>query len=275
MKDEELVRSFLFVPALRQGFLDKAVASGAGAVLLDLEDAIPPARKVEARETLHDWVARLSGAGIKAAVRVNANDAADMQAACLAGAWSVIVPKVNQTADLDTFRHGTRGMNPRPLLFATIETAKGVLACAGIAKVPEVCGLMFGAGDFAIDTGMAYDEDVLTVPCAAVVIAARAAGLPAYGLPGPITDFRDLDRLRALAERARALGFSGTPVIHPRQVPVIEQVFGVRNEEIARAQEIVRQFEASDGLPVADAEGLIEWPIYEAAQRLLRTCGPR
>ena len=273
MMDEQLVRSFLFVPALRQDFLDKAIASGAGAVMLDLEDAIPPARKAEARETLHDWVTQLSGAGVKAAVRVNANDADDMQAACSAGAWSVIVPKVNRSADLDTFRHSTRGMTLRPLLFATIETAKGVLACTGIAQVPEVSGLMFGAGDFAIDTGMAYDEDVLKVPCAAVVIAARAAGLPAFGLPGPITDFRDLDRLRALAERARALGFSGTPVIHPRQVPVIEQVFGTRDDEIARAQEIVRQFEASDGLPVADAEGLIEWPIYEAARKLLRSSG--
>lgn len=275
MKDEEPVRSFLFVPALRQGFLDKAIASGAGAVLVDLEDAIPPARKAEARDTLQAWVTQLSGAGIKASVRVNANDAADMQAACSAGVWSVIVPKVNRPADLDTYRHSARDMNRRPLLFATIETAKGLVNCAGIAQVPEVNGLMFGAGDFAIDTGMAHDENVLTVPCTAVVIAARAAGLPAYGLPGPITDFRDLDRLRAMAERARALGFSGTPVIHPRQVAVIEQVFGFRNEEIARAREIVRQFEASDGLPVADEKGLIEWPIYEAAQKLLLESGRR
>ncbi len=275
MKDEQPIRSFLFVPALRLDFLDKAAASGAGAVLVDLEDAIPPARKAEARATIGDWVSRLSGAGIKAAVRVNANDVADIQAVCAAGAWAVIVPKVNHTADLDAFRGSTQGMSSRPRLFATIETAKGVLACAEVARVADVSGLMFGAGDFAMDTGMAFDEDVLTAPCASVVIAARAAGLPAFGLPGPITDFRNLARLTALAQRARALGFSGTPVVHPRQVAIIEQVFGVSADEISRAQEIVRRFEASDGLPFSDEEGLIEWPIYEAARELLRSTKDR
>lgn len=274
MNEVKPLHSFLFVPALRSDLVGKAARSGAGAVVLDLEDAIPPQRKREAREALAGAIAQLQRDGMRAVVRINAHDMADAQVACTLGAWGVVVPKVNCAADLSVCASCARGEARSPRLFATIETAKGLLAAAHIAQVPEVDALMFGSGDFAIDSGMACHEDVLALPASLVVIAARAAGRLAYGLPGPITDFADLARLERMALRARALGFSGTPVIHPRQVPIIERVFGPSAEELARARAIVREFEASDGLPTAGSSGFIEWPIYRAALELLKSVEP-
>lgn len=263
------VRSMLFVPVLRERFVERAKNCGAGAVILDLEDSIPVHDKSRARAALPQACARLKASGLNVAVRVNRGNIDDATASQQTGVWGLVLPKVDAGEDLRPLASLFSGTRNRPYILATIETAKGLVNAAEIAASPIVDGLIFGAADFARDTGMAYHEDVLEFPAWQMVLAARAARLPAFGLAGPLDDIRDMDRLRRLAQRSKRLGFCGAPAIHPAQIEVLEGAFAPSEEELARARAVVSQFEASDGLPSADDGRLVEWPIYVAACELL------
>lgn len=267
-----IYRSMLFVPVLRDRLVHTAASSGAGAIILDLEDSIPPDSKEQARAALDAAAAKLRDAGAVVFVRVNRGSREDLLASARIAPDGLILPKVATPDDLreavDVFQSGASdGRKTR--LYATIETAAGVVNAPAIAAGGSVDGLMFGAGDFAFDTGMAYDESVMEMPACLVVIAARSASLPAYGLAGPITNLAHSSRLLTIARRSKALGFSGSPAIHPRQVPIIEEAFAPLPDEVERAKRIIALYEASDGLPMKDDGTLIEWPLYREACSLL------
>jgi citrate lyase subunit beta/citryl-CoA lyase len=267
------LKSWLFVPALQEKYLQRALESRAGAFIVDLEDSIPAGRKLEARALMPAMVAALRASGRPVFVRTNQGDRADLAAAAVVAPSGVVLPKAETPDEVRRAVEGLQaaGAPASMILVPAIESALGVLNATAIAgSSRQVAALMFGTGDFVADTGFAMDADALATPAALIALAARAHGLPAFGLPGSIGELNDLERLRSCALRARDLGYAGTPVIHPKQVEVIETAFSPTAADVANARRMVAAFEASEGGASALDGRLVERPVYLRAQATLR-----
>ncbi|NUS06785.1 MAG: CoA ester lyase [Nonomuraea sp.] len=255
--------TWLYVPGDRPERFEKAAASGADVVIVDLEDAVAPGRKDEARDNA---VAYLRGRTGGPAVHVRVNDVAtargraDLEAVGeLADA--VRLPKVENAATLDALG----GTAP---LYALLESAAGILGARAIAGHPRVAGVALGEQDLAAELSIT-DESAMNHLRVQVVLAAAAAGLP----PVPMSvypDVKDEDGLIASCRAGRALGLFGRTAIHPRQIPAIRRAFRPTEEEAARAAEIVEAAGRAGGGAVALADGrFVDAPIVARARRVL------
>jgi citrate lyase subunit beta/citryl-CoA lyase len=162
-------------------------------------------------------------------------------------------------------------------LVALIEDARGLSQAQAIAALPQVSALAFGSEDFAASLGIEPVIETLSVPAQMLVLAAAAEGIPAYGLPGSLAQFQDLDRFGAVAQRASALGFHGALGIHPAQIPVIKAAFTPSAERIAWAQAVVAANKAAkdnQGGALAADGAMIDRPILERAHRILTRIRP-
>lgn len=260
------LRSLLFVPALKARYWEKALGTAAGAFIVDLEDSVGADLKNEARDALPQAVLALNMGNRPVLVRVNANDRADLEAAARLPIQGLILPKVEGPDAVD---QASALSGDLPIL-ASIESPLGLERAGAIADRKGVAALMFGAGDFIAETGMADDDDLLSTPALLMVLAAKARRLPAFGLPGTIAEFRDLERLGTLARKARAMGFSGTPAIHPDQIGVLNQAFGPTSRDLREARAVIAAFEASDGSAFMSEGKLIERAVYESALSVIR-----
>lgn len=221
----------LYVPGNRPDRFDKAVATGADLVILDLEDAVPPADKAMAREAVTTWLATASRIGCLLQVRVaSADDVAALQG--LSG-FEVRLPKVESATQVDQV---VRAL-PDVAVTALLESAYGVEHAAEIAAHPAVTRLGLGESDLSSELGT-RDDAVLDHARIRLLYAAKAAGLPAPMLSA-YPAIRDLDGLRADTERGRSLGWFGRVAIHPSQLPVIAEVFAPSAEERAWAEEVL------------------------------------
>jgi len=252
-----LLRSYLFAPGNDEKLLDKVFAAGADAVVLDLEDAVPPAEKARARELVRRALTgRAPGSRPEAWVRINALESQewreDVEAAVGPALTGVRVPKADSAAGLGLLAEALaqaeakRGLPAGSVAVAcTIESAAGVLAARELAGGPRVRHLTFGAADYAADVGA--DPGPLELETLAVrshlVTASRAAGIDPP-VASVFTRLDDEEGLRRGTEAARRLGFFGRSVIHPRQIAVVHEVFTPRPEEVRRAEELVKTFEA-------------------------------
>ena len=226
-------RSALFVPATRPDRIPKALASGADAVIADLEDAVAPEAKEQARDALAAFALENPGAGIL--VRINAPDTAEFErdlalcARCEA-ITGIMVPKAERPEDL---RRVVRD-SEKPV-WALVESARGVNRVADIARIPGVERLSFGALDLALDLdlldGHAGAEAILDQARYAMVLQSRVAGLPAP-LAGVCPAIKDSDAVTRAAERARAMGFGGMLCIHPAQIEPVHRAFAPTLEEM-------------------------------------------
>ena len=275
-------RSLLFTPANGGRKVEKAFASAADGVILDLEDAVAVSEKPAARAFA---VGALGGRTRPAFVRVNALSTPhcfdDLLAIVPAGPDGIVLPKTESRADVLTAdwviaqverRHGLEpgGIGLAPIL----ETALGIQAAQEIARAaPRVRWLMFGAVDLALDMDVDLDDELGAIGQArfAVALASRTAGLP-----GPMdtafVDIPALDRLRASAVRARAMGYAGKTCIHPLQIDVVNDVFTPSPREIERARRIVDAFDAAEraGSAAVSVDGaMIDYPVVLRAKRLL------
>ena len=224
----------LYVPGDRPDRFDKAAATGADLVILDLEDAVTPANKAAAREAVTQWLtAHPSGSRPAVEVRVNAGDDDDL--AALAGATDVGIrlPKVESGADVDRVVDRLGAV----AIAAVVETAVGVEALGEITRHRAVRTVSLGEADLASDLGTRHPR-VLDAVRARLLVAARAAGLPPP-MASVFTDIADLDGLRADTEVAREMGFVGRAAIHPVQVPVIVAAFAPSLRELAWADEVL------------------------------------
>lgn len=278
-------RSFLFVPATQERFLARAHERGADAVILDLEDSIPPAEKDAARAALAQAAVSLSARGVTVLVRVNSGDrrAADITAALAARVAGLVVPKVESREDIlsvaavvaESSTEARAGIGLLPVC----ETPRAVLAAPELASAsPWIVGLAFGSEDFAAEMGIVPDETALTLPAQMVAIAARAAGKPAFGVPGSIALIDDHDRFERIAGAGKALGMSGAMAVHPRQVDIINRVFGPSPVELAEAARIREAYErgVEHGLGAVALDGrMIDEPIYHRARSLLERAAAR
>ncbi|RSZ39654.1 MULTISPECIES: CoA ester lyase [unclassified Variovorax] len=271
-----LARAFLFVPADRPERHARALATGAGGVIVDLEDAVAPERKMAAREALAASFAALPDMDRqRLLVRVNAagtpwHDDDCAQAAALVARGliaGVVLPKAERAADLSRL---AQAIGPQGVLVPLIESAAGLAAVDELAAASQVLRLAFGNLDFQADLGMACDADEAElVPVRlALVLASRRAGLSAP-IDGVTPDWRDAARLAADTARARRGGFGAKLCIHPDQVVPVHAALGPSADELAWARRVVDAIRASGGGVVSLDGRMVDAPVVRLAERLL------
>jgi citrate lyase subunit beta/citryl-CoA lyase len=264
-------RAYLFVPADRPERYAKARASGADAVIIDLEDAVAPAAKAGARDAL----ANALDEAMPVVVRINAAGTPwfedDLELCRHPGVAGVMLPKADGIdAVCSAFEACFKD------LLAIIESARGVEQVLHIARVPGVVRLAFGSVDLALDLGIDCDpegtESELLYFRSQVVLASRLGGLDAPA-DGVSTAIDDAVRLRADAERARRQGFGAKLCIHPKQIAAVQAVFTPCAEQIDWARRICAAFAAAAGAAVAVDGQMIDKPLHERALAILRSAG--
>jgi citrate lyase subunit beta/citryl-CoA lyase len=274
-----LARSFLFVPADRPERFAKALASGAGAVIIDLEDAVTPETKPAARKQLAQaWSSFTAPERARLLVRVNAAGTPwhldDLQlVAHLAadGLGGVVLPKAETAAMLDTLAAHT---GEACALLPMVETAAGLAAVDVLAGSPRVCRLVFGNLDFQADAGMAcgVDEAELAPVRLALVLASRRAGRVAP-VDGVTASTSDTSQIALDSQRSRRFGFGARLCIHPAQVPVVNQTLAPSDVELDWARRVLAQREHS-GSGVFTLDGrMVDAPVLKLAERTLALAG--
>lgn len=225
----------IYVPGDRPDRFDKAVATGADLVILDLEDAVALARKPMARESVVRWLHDRSPSDRPLIeVRVNAGNGDDLVALHGVAGATIRLPKVETTGDLDV----VVAVLGDCAIAALVETAAGVEALNVIARHRAVTTIALGEADLASDIGSS-DTRTLDPIRSRLLVAARAAGLPAPTM-SVYADIGDLDGLRADTVRGRSMGFGGRTAVHPSQVAVIADAFAPMDAELAWAREVLR-----------------------------------
>lgn len=271
-------RSWLYTPATRPDRVEKALAGAADVVIADLEDGVAADRKEEARAAL---VALLrAGPARPLHVRVNHPDtpegAADVAAVALPPVTGVRVPKVSSPAEVRRVAAWLEAAGSGAGVHCLLETALGVERAYEIASAaPRVATVSLGEADLSADLGVVGDAG-LAYARGRVVVAARAAGLPAPAM-GVWTDLADLDGLRRDTVTGRAAGFFGRSVVHPSQVPVVHEVFTPDADEVAAARTLVAQMAAAeargDGAFALPDGRMVDKAVVEAAHRTLALAG--
>ena len=289
------VRSMLFVPGSRPDRIEKAAQSAADAVCLDLEDSVTTEEKAAARVNIVRALQQVDFGARVRIVRVNALDTPHtyrdiVEVAEAAGDRLdlLMVPKAESADDLgfvDTLLtqiEASRGFSTRIGIEAQIETARGFLYAREIASASSrLDALIFGPGDYSASMHMpatgigefdSWDElypgHRWHAVMHTVVAAARANGLRC--MDGPYSAFKDAAGLERAGRIARAMGFDGKQCIHPAQLPVVNAVFGPSDEEVARAEAVVRAYEdtVASGRGVATHDGRM---IDAASLRMARS----
>ena len=276
-------RSILFVPVLSDRFIDGAPRRGADCIQLDLEDAIPPDRKAEARACVGEVADHLSGQNCDVIVRINRpfrQAIPDIEASVRQSVTALTLPKVPDATHIRSLVEvieeieGERQLAAgHTSLIAMIETADAVERMTEIAAAsPRVVGIIIGAEDLAVSMGMKPTHLALQVPNLRLVAAARAAGCLPLGFIGSIAGFSDLDAYRDLIREARSLGFTGAFAIHPAQVHILNEEFSPSSEEIAYARGLIDAFDAAAarGEGAVSYQGkMIDLPVVEQSKAIL------
>ncbi len=256
-------RSYLFVPGTRTERFAKALGSGAHAVIVDLEDAVPPADKESARSAVADVLSPAQ----PLFVRINAAGTPwfeeDLQLCCHEGVAGIVLPKAEETAPVEHIR-GIVG--ERAFVLPLIETARGLWNALAIANARGVRRLLFGSIDFQVDLRIA-DEDLIAFR-SQLVLASRVAELPPP-VDGVTTAIDDIEVLRRDTERARRLGFGGKLCIHPKQIEWVNAAFRPTADEIAWAQRVVAADAATGGAAVAVDGKMVDRPVLLKAREIL------
>lgn len=266
-------RCILFFPGSRPDRYPKALAAGADCVCMDLEDAVEPEAKDDARANAVELVSTEPGGPARSIVRVNHPDTPegeeDLRALAALPAdrpLEVMVPKVSGPADLDAVRERL-GRGRRQLsLVAVIETARGLHHVEEIATVPDLSCLVFGGVDLSAELGASLEWDALLYARSRVVHAAALGGVGAVDVP--FLDTSDGEGLLAETTAVRALGFRGKAAIHPGQVATILGVFWPTPAQIERARRVVEAAESRAGAFLLDG-AMVDRPIIEAARRVV------
>jgi citrate lyase subunit beta / citryl-CoA lyase len=261
-------RSYLFVPGNRPERFEKARAAGADAVILDLEDAVPPEAKVSARVA----VSGALDASHPVFVRINSAETewfADDLAALNAhpGVAGILLPKAESADQIAVVaKAGRDGLEILPI----VETARGFSKLAEICAVSGVGRIVFGTLDFQIDLGMdADDVDLLPFRCG-IVLASRLAGI-APPVDGVSTTIDDADAIEADARRGRRLGFGAKLCIHPKQIAAVHRAYCWSEAERAWAARVIAAVEQSAGSAVAVDGKMVDAPVIAKARRIAKS----
>jgi len=261
----------------------KARDSGADAIILDLEDAIAPERKIEARGTVARLLRENDFGEKELFVRINSLTTVwgleDARAVAASGAPGILIPKAELVDDVITIaailksrERRNADEQPRQIL-CLIESPRGVLGCRELAESNElVAGLIIGAADLAGDLGciLSEDERELLYARSQVLLAARAAGVAAFDSPHFVIN--DPEGLRRRSQAARNLGYDGLTIIHPSHIETVNTVFAPTSGQIAEAERVISALEAAraEGRGVVMLDGrMIDQVHLSAARKLL------
>jgi citrate lyase subunit beta/citryl-CoA lyase len=278
-------RSTLILPVNVARFREKAHLRGADAVMLDLEDAVPPREKMSARREIRDAIALVSRGGAEVFVRVNHDPAHltdDLEASVHPGLDGICFPKTEsareverlerQIADLERRREITPGRIEMALI---VESPRGLLNLEAIVGTSRrVRSMSLGPEDYCLEIGVEPSADgaELHFALSTLVTVCTAAGIAPMGLLGSIAGFRDLAAFERAASRARDLGCVGASCIHPAQVAVLNRVFAPSPEAVGYARRAVDAFEAGlrNGTASVSVDGaMVDTPVYRRAQHIL------
>src|SRR2546423_2933972 len=247
-------RSALYVPANVPRFIDGAHKRGADAIIVDLEDSVPTAERPAARRDLAATAETVSRGGADVIVRINRpwrQAMLDLEAAISPRVKALAVTKVDSgdhirlISEVVSELEGERGMALGATQFiAMIETPDAWFKMPEIAKADRrIVALTLGGEDFALTMGMLPTAEALFMPKQQLAIAARAAGILPLGFIGTVADYQDLDAFRETVRRSRKLGFRGASVIHPAQVPILNEEFSPAADDVASARRIMAAYE--------------------------------
>jgi citrate lyase subunit beta/citryl-CoA lyase len=251
------IRSMLFVPGSKKNWFEKIPSYGADAIILDLEDSVPVNQKTDARKYVAEAISYLKNQGQRVYVRINKGvycfDIADLEAVIQPELEGLVVPKINGPEDIDILTsivseiEYQKNMEVGSIKFvATLETARSIYLAYDIAskeRVVALAGVSPKNGDVARSVGYQWTREGLEriYIRSKVVLAARATNVMPIG--GLWQDVHDLDGLRAAARFNRRLGFSGEMIVHPSNVPIINEVYSPSEEEIAYYKGMIEAFE--------------------------------
>ncbi|MGY6628317.1 MAG: HpcH/HpaI aldolase/citrate lyase family protein [Oceanicaulis sp.] len=267
------MRSLLFVPGSRPERIAKALAAGADGVCIDLEDAVPPSGKHEARDAVMAALSEPRKAGLpRVGFRINSPRTSAGLADLAAYAHGeghadfLMIPKVSHAEELVIITEALGGQDAPPL-WPVIESALGLKRAWEIASAPGVEGVLFGGADFAADLAVTMDWEPLFHARGVLAAAAAASGVELMDVPW--LDVEDEAGLVDTTARAKALGFTGRACIHPKQVSGVAAAFMPREDELARARAILEAFDKAEGGAALFNGKLIELPVIRAARRTL------
>ena len=280
----ELYRSFIFVPGNRENMLERAKSFNADVIMVDLEDSVPPGEKVTARDMAKDWVPTLRREGHRVMVRVNSLDTgltrSELETLVSPDLYGISLGKVESKWNILDVDRMLRAIEPLAgvepgltKIVAWAETASALVDARDIAaSSSRVIALAFGAEDFTNDMGIERSDagDEVQVPRSLVPVAARAANVAS--LDSPFVAFQDPSALRADAQRARQMGYTGKHAIHPAQLDIINEVFSPAPDEVSYARRIIEAWDKAqaEGRGSLAMDGrMVDVPVVKRAQNLL------
>lgn len=272
-----MFRSVLFVPADRPDRFLKAETSATDALILDLEDSVVPDRKALARDAVRDFLNSPHSKPVFVRINPLGSDFLSDDLSALDGVTpdGIVLPKAEGAGDIKTLDGLYPGKLP-PVLPVATETPVAIFELGSYKSVAtHLLGLTWGAEDLPAAIGASTSREAdgsYTSPYEMVrnltLFGAHAAGVPAIETVFP--DIKNIEALRAYAERGRRDGFSGMMAIHPAQCEIINQAFTPSEAEIAFAKDIVAAFEASPHAGALQLDGrMIDAPHLKQARRLL------
>lgn len=284
-------RSWLFAPGDSEKKMTKAMEGEADIVLIDLEDAVAPDAKAAARPMVHDFIAANPEQRGRLWVRINPLDGPhtldDLVAIMPARPGGIMLPKVYGRQDVETLDRYLEALEvangieqgSTPVIVLITETAEAMFHTGDYKDAPRVVALTWGAEDLADSIGASSNKEAdgaysftYELARSLTVLGAATAGVTAIETIS--ADFKDLEALKARAEKVRRDGYRGMMAIHPAQVPVINAAFTPTEAEIAEAQEIVDVFAANPGVgAIGWKGGMLDRPYLARAERLLRQAG--
>ena len=270
-------KSLLFVPASRPDMAERAHERGADAIILDLEDGVAEADRPAARNRLNTLLEGLQDKGVPALVRINSLETGgvlDINTIADRLSPPLLLPKISEPEQLaaveacwESSGKALSGLQLLPM----IESPGGLFRAEQIARATRrVSALVFGSEDFAAEAGLSTAIEALAMPAQWVALAAAAAGICAYGLPGSLGNYQDMELFRGTLRRAKTIGYAGSLCIHPKQVLLANEVFRPSNEELQWAEAVVAQ--AGPGGATGGDVGMVDAPVLARAKAILARC---
>jgi len=282
------IRTALFVPGNRPDRVNKAIATAADRVIIDLEDAVAVSQKEETRTLVSDKIIAHKDRGIL--VRINGLETdffmGDLKAVVVKELGGIVLPKTENRHQVDKIHRllvdfeKKQGLNAGGI--AVILLTESALAIQNIFKILSAATelnreflIALGAADYALDMGIEITKDgrELMYPRSRIAVACRAAGIPPPLDTPFMIDLKDIDALKDDAGRAKQLGFQGKLCIHPNQIEPCHVIFTPTAEEISFARRVVDAFEAEEscGAAAIQVDGkFVDYPVVERSRRILR-----
>ena len=267
------IRTVLFVPGDRPERFDKALASGAHLVCIDLEDAVAPEQKDAARKAALAYL--LDHASDALSVRINRVGSRSGLADLLAIADVrprlpyILIPKVESVAKLDVVARALESLHIG--LIPLIESVAGLAEVTAVSAARHCAAVMFGGHDFASELGANMEWEPLLTARSMIAYACARAGVLA--IDAPFIAIKDLVGLEHEARRARALGFEAKAAIHPAQIETIHKVYRPTDAEIDEARDAISAFQKSIASAVQFRGRLLDKPMIRKYERTLACAG--